>query len=108
MLATRISAPIRLLGLLTCKSGLSPFSSFIYFLKNPNFFEKNREAFILLKYEFRPCCLDRKSAALTNVGHLLERRGKEFLGSLYVDPISSFSAFQEFSVSNPEVGIAFS
>ncbi|OAY59313.1 probable acyl-activating enzyme 17, peroxisomal [Manihot esculenta] len=46
---------------------------------------------------------DLKSAALTNVGHLLERRGKEFLGSLYVDPISSFSAFQEFSVSNPEL-----
>ncbi|KAJ9174109.1 hypothetical protein P3X46_017172 [Hevea brasiliensis] len=48
-------------------------------------------------------CPDPKTAALTNVGQLLERRGKEFLGSLYVDPISSFSAFQEFSVSNPEV-----
>lgn len=40
---------------------------------------------------------------LTNVGQLLERRGKEFLGSTYKDPISSFSHFQEFSVSNPEV-----
>lgn len=40
---------------------------------------------------------------LSNVGQLLERRGKEFLGSTYKDPISSFSAFQEFSVSNPEV-----
>lgn len=40
---------------------------------------------------------------LTNVGQLLERRGKEFLGSAYKDPISSFSNFQEFSVSNPEV-----
>lgn len=40
---------------------------------------------------------------LTNVGQLLERRGKEFLGSRYKDPISSFSDFQEFSVSNPEV-----
>ncbi|KAJ4823577.1 putative acyl-activating enzyme 17, peroxisomal, partial [Turnera subulata] len=46
---------------------------------------------------------DPKSAVLTNVGHLLERRGKEFLGSSYKDPISSFSDFQEFSVSNPEV-----
>ena len=40
---------------------------------------------------------------LTNVGQLLEKRGKEFLGSRYKDPISSFSDFQEFSVSNPEV-----
>lgn len=40
---------------------------------------------------------------VTNVGQLLERRGKEFLSSRYKDPISSFSDFQEFSVSNPEV-----
>lgn len=40
---------------------------------------------------------------LTNVGQFLERRGKELLGSTYKDPISSFSHFQEFSVSNPEV-----
>ncbi|XP_057438803.1 probable acyl-activating enzyme 17, peroxisomal isoform X2 [Lotus japonicus] len=46
---------------------------------------------------------DPKSAALTNVGRLLERRGKEFLGSAYKDPITSFSDFQKFSVSNPEV-----
>ncbi|KAL4280296.1 hypothetical protein GQ457_03G018640 [Hibiscus cannabinus] len=46
---------------------------------------------------------DRESALLTNVGRLLERRGKEFLGSKYSDPISSFSHLQEFSVSNPEV-----
>ncbi|KAA8542327.1 hypothetical protein F0562_023537 [Nyssa sinensis] len=45
---------------------------------------------------------DADSAKLTNVGQLLERRGKEFLGSKYKDPISSFSDFQEFSVSNPE------
>lgn len=45
----------------------------------------------------------RKIATLTNVGQLLERRGKEFLGSKYRDPISSFSDFQEFSVLNPEV-----
>lgn len=41
-------------------------------------------------------------ANLTNVGKLLEEHGKEFLGSKYVDPISSFASFQEFSVSNPE------
>lgn len=40
---------------------------------------------------------------MTNVGKLLEEHGKEFLGSKYVDPISSFLDFQEFSVSNPEV-----
>ncbi|XP_002512007.2 probable acyl-activating enzyme 17, peroxisomal isoform X1 [Ricinus communis] len=46
---------------------------------------------------------DPKTAGFTNVGKLLEKRGYEFLGSNYLDPISSFSAFQEFSVSNPEV-----
>ncbi|PKA65815.1 putative acyl-activating enzyme 17, peroxisomal [Apostasia shenzhenica] len=46
---------------------------------------------------------DLDKAALTNIGQLLERRGRDILGSNYVDPISSFSAFQEFSVSNPEV-----
>ncbi|KAL2479106.1 putative acyl-activating enzyme 17 [Forsythia ovata] len=46
---------------------------------------------------------DSGSAILTNVGQLLEKRGKEFLGSKYKDPISSFLDFQEFSVSNPEV-----
>ena len=45
----------------------------------------------------------RESAVFTNVGQLLERRGKEFLGSNYRDPITSFSSFQEFSVSSPEV-----
>ncbi|KAK4749011.1 hypothetical protein SAY87_026460 [Trapa incisa] len=44
-----------------------------------------------------------EGAALTNVGKLLEKRGKEFLGSAYKDPITSFSDFQKFSVSNPEV-----
>ncbi|GAV63693.1 AMP-binding domain-containing protein/DUF3353 domain-containing protein/DUF4009 domain-containing protein [Cephalotus follicularis] len=44
-----------------------------------------------------------ESAILTNVGRLLESRGKEFLGSKYKDPISSFSDFQEYSVLNPEV-----
>ncbi|ESQ31857.1 hypothetical protein EUTSA_v10003719mg [Eutrema salsugineum] len=46
---------------------------------------------------------DPKVASLTNVGKLLERRGKEFLGDNYKNPISSFSSFQKFSVSNPEV-----
>ncbi|CAA0815311.1 Probable acyl-activating enzyme 17- peroxisomal [Striga hermonthica] len=46
---------------------------------------------------------DPAGAKLTNVGQLLEERGKQFLGTKYVDPISSFSDFQEFSVSNPEV-----
>lgn len=40
---------------------------------------------------------------LTNIGNLLERRGKEFLGPNYKDPISSYSAFHEFSVSHLEV-----
>lgn len=48
-------------------------------------------------------CVVRESATLTNVWQLLERRGKEFLGSAYKDPITSFDAFQKFSVSNPEV-----
>jgi len=46
---------------------------------------------------------DPERAASTNVGKLLERSGKEFLGSRYKDPISSFLEFQEFSVSKPEV-----
>jgi hypothetical protein len=46
---------------------------------------------------------DPKVASLTNVGKLLEKRGKEFLGGNYKNPVSSFSSFQEFSVSNPEV-----
>ncbi|XP_010262187.1 PREDICTED: probable acyl-activating enzyme 17, peroxisomal isoform X2 [Nelumbo nucifera] len=46
---------------------------------------------------------DQETAILTNVGRFLEKRGKEFLGSKYKDPITSFLDFQEFSVSNPEV-----
>ncbi|WJX72310.1 putative acyl-activating enzyme 17, peroxisomal [Trifolium repens] len=46
---------------------------------------------------------DPENVTLTNVGRLLERRGKEFLGSAYKDPITSFADFQKFSVSNPEV-----
>lgn len=46
---------------------------------------------------------DLKNARLTNIGQLMDRRGKEFLGSTYEDPISSFSDFQRFSVSDQEV-----
>ncbi|XP_074317099.1 putative acyl-activating enzyme 17, peroxisomal isoform X2 [Silene latifolia] len=46
---------------------------------------------------------DLGNAKLTNVGQLLERHGKEFLGHKFRDPMSSFSDFQEFSVLNPEV-----
>lgn len=51
--------------------------------------------------------LNSGSVNLTNVGKLLEENGKEFLGSKYVNPITSFRDFQEFSVSNPEVGMNF-
>ncbi|KAL6579898.1 putative acyl-activating enzyme 17, peroxisomal [Orobanche minor] len=50
-----------------------------------------------------PNLLHRVGANLTNVGKLLDEHGKELLGSKYIDPISSFRDFQEFSVSNPEV-----
>ncbi|KAI3762730.1 hypothetical protein L1987_53171 [Smallanthus sonchifolius] len=46
---------------------------------------------------------DPEDAKSTNIGRLLERQGKKFLGPSYKDPISSYSAFQEFSVSNLEV-----
>ncbi|GJX88108.1 probable acyl-activating enzyme 17, peroxisomal [Tanacetum coccineum] len=46
---------------------------------------------------------DPEAAKSTNIGNLLERRGKDFLGPSYKDPISSYSAFQEFSASNLEV-----
>ncbi|GLU20288.1 hypothetical protein SLE2022_364960 [Rubroshorea leprosula] len=46
---------------------------------------------------------DPDAALQTNVGQLLENKGREFLGSKYKDPISSFSDLQEFSVSQPEV-----
>lgn len=60
---------------------------------------------------------NKDDANLTNIGRILEKRGKEFLGAKYVDPISNFSDFQKFSVSNPEdywkmlfeeMGISFS
>ena len=54
------------------------------------------------------CCIIRENVKLTNVSRLLETWGKEFLGSKYEDPISSFSDLQEFSVSNPEVVLVVS
>ncbi|KAK9073268.1 hypothetical protein SSX86_007592 [Deinandra increscens subsp. villosa] len=46
---------------------------------------------------------DAEDAKLTNIGSLLERQGKILLGPRYKDPISSYSAFQEFSTSHLEV-----
>ncbi|EPS70528.1 hypothetical protein M569_04232, partial [Genlisea aurea] len=46
---------------------------------------------------------DLDDARSTNVGKLLEDLGQDFLGSKYVDPISSFLDFQEFSALNLEV-----
>ncbi|KAG8049699.1 hypothetical protein GUJ93_ZPchr0009g1247 [Zizania palustris] len=45
---------------------------------------------------------DPEEAVLTNVGRVLEARGREFLGEAYKDPISSFSDFHKFSNENPE------
>lgn len=47
--------------------------------------------------------MGREAALRTNVGQLLEEKGREFFGSKYEDPVSSFSDLQEFSVSQPEV-----
>lgn len=43
-----------------------------------------------------------KEAALTNVGRVLEARGKEFIGDGYKDPITSFPDLHKFSNENPE------
>ncbi|KAG0500630.1 hypothetical protein HPP92_000702 [Vanilla planifolia] len=40
---------------------------------------------------------------LTNLGRIMEANGSKLLGSSYVDPITSFSLFQKFSVYHPEV-----
>ncbi|XP_006661184.2 probable acyl-activating enzyme 17, peroxisomal [Oryza brachyantha] len=45
---------------------------------------------------------DPDEAVLTNVGRVLEARGREFLGEAYKDPIASFSDFHRFSIENPE------
>ena len=49
----------------------------------------------------------REIARFTNVGQLLERMGKELLGSSYKDPISSFNNLQKFSVENSKVYAVF-
>ncbi|PON65220.1 2,3-dihydroxybenzoate-AMP ligase [Parasponia andersonii] len=38
----------------------------------------------------------------TNLGRLMEKYGSEVLGTLYKDPITSYSLFQKFSVQQPE------
>lgn len=45
---------------------------------------------------------DPEEAVLTNVGRVLEARGREFLGDKYKDPIASFTDFHKFSIENPE------
>ncbi|CAD6344019.1 unnamed protein product [Miscanthus lutarioriparius] len=45
---------------------------------------------------------DPKEAALTNVGRVLEARGKDFIGDAYKDPITSFPDLHKFSNENPE------
>jgi hypothetical protein len=44
-----------------------------------------------------------KEAALTNVGRVLEARGRDFIGDAYKDPITSFPDLHKFSNENPEV-----
>ncbi|KAI5081101.1 hypothetical protein GOP47_0004284 [Adiantum capillus-veneris] len=44
-----------------------------------------------------------ETARATNIGQCLERHGRELLGPVYKDPITSFSAFQTFSVDNAKV-----
>ncbi|XP_042480555.1 probable CoA ligase CCL12 [Macadamia integrifolia] len=39
----------------------------------------------------------------TNLGSLMEIHGPKLLGSLYQDPITSFSLFQKFTVQHPDV-----
>ncbi|KAJ0776925.1 putative acetate--CoA ligase [Helianthus annuus] len=44
-----------------------------------------------------------EDAKSTNIGSLLERQGNKLLGPSYKDPVSSYQAFHEYSVSNLEV-----
>ncbi|KAL6655936.1 hypothetical protein ACP70R_006762 [Stipagrostis hirtigluma subsp. patula] len=43
-----------------------------------------------------------EEAALTNVGRVLEARGRELIGEAYKDPITSFPDLHKFSNDNPE------
>ncbi|RLM86486.1 putative acyl-activating enzyme 17, peroxisomal [Panicum miliaceum] len=45
---------------------------------------------------------DPEEAALTNVGRVMEARGRELLGDAYKDPITSFPDLHKFSNENPE------
>ncbi|CAN6217514.1 unnamed protein product [Urochloa humidicola] len=45
---------------------------------------------------------DPKEAALTNVGRVMEARGKELIGDAYKDPITNFPDLYKFSNENPE------
>ena len=40
---------------------------------------------------------------MTNVGRVMEARGRELLGGAYTDPITSFPDLYKFSNENPEV-----
>ena len=51
------------------------------------------------------CLLLRYECKHTNLGRLMEKHGSSLLGTLYKDPITSFSLFQKFSAQNPEVNI---
>ncbi|KAJ0786070.1 putative acetate--CoA ligase [Helianthus annuus] len=44
-----------------------------------------------------------EDAKSTNIGSLLEKQGNKLLGPSYKDPVSSYQAFHEYSVSNLEV-----
>ncbi|KAM0885978.1 hypothetical protein ACQ4PT_029982 [Festuca glaucescens] len=45
---------------------------------------------------------DPEEATLTNVGRVLEARGRELIGEAYKDPVTSFRDFHKFSNENPE------
>ncbi|CAN6174185.1 unnamed protein product [Urochloa humidicola] len=45
---------------------------------------------------------DPKEAALTNVGRVMEARGRELIGDAYKDPITNFPDLYKFSNENPE------
>ncbi|RLM74247.1 putative acyl-activating enzyme 17, peroxisomal [Panicum miliaceum] len=45
---------------------------------------------------------DPEEAALTNVGRVMEARGRELIGDAYKDPITSFPDLYKFSNENPE------
>ncbi|XP_031401457.1 probable acyl-activating enzyme 18, peroxisomal isoform X2 [Punica granatum] len=49
------------------------------------------------------CFMIRDQAKQTNLGRLMESHGQDLLGTLYKDPVTSFSLFQQFSASRPEV-----